>query len=286
MAQHLRPDGITNFYREGMLFKQIEAKPGKSLPLFKQAVSNWDNLDEDQKEVRHQERKNFIKSLYQLGSVLLDEGKPGDSLQTIKRCLAEDERSNYVSLLYKYFALGKIFFHLNCFAEARDALLFAMQCKTGQPPDFVCELLSRTYLGLGNTRRALEIINKISEKSRRPYVRWTEADVLCQLKDFGGAKRALMRSLERDNRSRHKALVRLAKIEYLLQDFRNSMKYAVEAAEFFSKKWGNFFDDGLFWQSISAYRLGDREKARQLALDLQTHNPRYPKLDLLLERLG
>jgi len=44
-AQQLRPDGVTNFYREGMLYKQLENKVEKALPLFQQAVANWDKLD-------------------------------------------------------------------------------------------------------------------------------------------------------------------------------------------------------------------------------------------------
>jgi|GEM_PF-5756286 len=54
-ARELRPDGVTNFYREGMLFKQIEKKTEKALPLFQKAISNWDNLTEEQKQARHQE---------------------------------------------------------------------------------------------------------------------------------------------------------------------------------------------------------------------------------------
>jgi len=67
-AQELRPDGITNFYREGMLYRKIERNTEKAFPFFERAVSNWDNLDADEKKARHQEYKNFIKSLYQLAS--------------------------------------------------------------------------------------------------------------------------------------------------------------------------------------------------------------------------
>ena len=115
-AQRLRPDGITNFYREGMLYKQLEDKIEKALPLFKQAVANWDKLDHAEKEARHQERKNFIKALFQLSSALLKRSRVREALQAIKRCLAEDEKSNYLSLLYKYFALGKVNFHQGLFA--------------------------------------------------------------------------------------------------------------------------------------------------------------------------
>ena len=54
-AQRLRPGGVTNYYREGMLFKQLEDKPRKALPLFRRAVENWERLDADEQETRHQE---------------------------------------------------------------------------------------------------------------------------------------------------------------------------------------------------------------------------------------
>jgi len=285
-AQKLRPDGVTNYYREGMLFKQLENKAEKSLPLFQKAVSNWDVLDETEKERRHQERKNFVKALYQLSSALLERGNGREALKVIKRCLAEDEKSNYISLIFKYFALGKVHFHQGMFTRAKDALLFAMQCEAGHPKDFVCELLARTYLALGNTGRAMDIIKKIPEKMRRPYYRWTEADVLCANKDFTAAKNVLIHCKERDNRSRHKALIRLAKIEYLLNNFNESLKYAVEAGQFFADKWGGECDDSLFWQAVNVFRLGDNEKALELALGLKELNPRYDKLNLLIEKIS
>jgi hypothetical protein len=139
---------------------------------------------------------------------------------------------------------------------------------------------------MGKAERALNTIGNVPEKWRRPYYRWTEADTLCAVKDFEGAKIVLQRCQERDNRSRHKALIRLAKIEYLLQHFRAAMEYAAKADAFFGEKWGNRFADGLFWQSISAYRLGDTLKARGLADELGEHFPNYAGLEKLRVAIG
>jgi tetratricopeptide (TPR) repeat protein len=284
-AQRLRPDGVTNFYREGMLYKQLENKPEKALPLFQKAVANWDRLEESEKEARHQERKNFIKGLYHLSGTLLDKGAGKEALETIKRCLAQDEKTNYLSLLYKYFALGKVCFHLGRFTEAKDALLFALQCESHGPVDFVCELLARTYLAMGNTRRAMEVIRKVPEKQRRPYYRWTEADVWCAEGNLEKAKQVLIACQEKDTRSRHKALIRLAKIEYLLRDYELCLKYAEDAGRFFTEKWGNIYDESLFWQSAGALRSGQIDRAQKFAQELRDINPRFPKLDVLLEKL-
>jgi tetratricopeptide (TPR) repeat protein len=285
-AQELRPDGITNFYRQGMLFKQIEKKTEKSIRLFEAAVSNWDRMNEERKKTRTQERKNYIKALYQLASALLERGLPEKALQMLRRCLVEDEKTEYVSLVYKYFALGKVHFQLNEFAEAKDALDFAATCKADRPMDFVYELLARTFLALNDAPGAADTINRVPEKKRRPYYRWTEADVLCALRDFQGARRVLLQSMERDKRSGHKALIRLARIEYLGADFHKSMRYAKAAGEFFHEAWGGILDDAVFWQALNAYRLDDHEKATELATDLKERNPRYPKLDVLLAGLS
>jgi len=284
-AQELRPDGVTNFYREGMLLRKIERKPEDALPLFQRAVANWDGLDDKEKEARHQERKNFVKALFQCASCLVEMDRPEKAMDPLRRCMAEDEKSGHISLLFKYFALGKVQFHMNRLGEAREALVFALQSGSGEQPDFVCELLARTYLSLGKPEKALETIERIPEGRRRPYVRWTEADALCAMKRLAQAKAALLKAQERDSRSRHKTLMKLARIEYSTGNFENAFKCSAAASRFFEENWGHPFFEALFWQAVCSYRLGDLEKARALAHELKAHNPRYPKLDVLLLKL-
>jgi hypothetical protein len=111
------------------------------------------------------------------------------------------------------------------------------------------ELLARVLLAMGESRRALDAVRAVPEKRRRPYVRWTEADVLCALGRLPEAKAVLLQAQERDSRSRHKTLVRLCRVEYVLGDFRASAGFAQEANRFFREKWGNPCADGLFWLS-------------------------------------
>ena len=284
-ARELRPDGITNFYRQGMLFKKLERKSEKAMPLFEMAVSNWDSLSAEEKEAHHQERKNFVKSLYQLASCLLEAGSAGRAHTLIDRCISEDKESNYFAPTYKYFALGKVFFQLNRLKEARDALVFAANAGSHLPIDFVYELLARTYLVQGTPEKALETINRVPEARRRPYYRWTESDIYCALKDYQKAKTVLAKAQERDPLSRHKTIMRLAKIEYVQGDFLDAMRLAAGACKFFTEKWGNLFFEGTFLQALCAYRLGKKEEALRLANEIKAHNRFYPKLDLLLKRL-
>lgn len=285
-AQALREGGVTNFYREGMLYREIEGKHDKAVPLFRRAVENWDVLDAEAQQQRHQERKNFVKALYQLAGALLKTGRPDRALAHIKRCLAEDETSNHLALAFKYFALGKVQFHLNHFAEARDALLFASKCRHDGPLDFVFELLARTYLALGNTDKALESIRRVPEPRRRPYIRWTEADALCAAGRHEAALKVLTGCVQRDGFSRHKGLLRLARLTYLLERYRETAGHAEAACRFYQDKWNNPCHEGLFWRSAAALRLGETERARELADELQECCPRFPRLDRLRAAIG
>ena len=286
-AQRLRPDGVTNFYREGMLFHKIEQKADQAVPLFARAIQNWDAMTEEEKERRHQERKNFVKSLYQESATLLATGRFLPAKKNLKRCLAEDQRSNYLSMLHKYFALGKVEYNLGRLKEARDALVFAENCRQDKElADFVFELLARVHLAAGEPEKALEVLEKIPEKFRRPYYRWTEADAWCALQRYDRAKSVLATSAERDRRSRHKSLIRLAKIEYLLGNFALGARHAAAADRFFRHNWNNAYGNGLFWQALCLLRSGSTQKARGLALELKAHFARYPKLDKLLALVG
>ena len=283
IARELRPDGVTNFYRHGMLYHRIEEKPEKALPLFLAAADNWDKLSETEKEARHQERKNFVKSLFQGASALSAAGRFDAAAERLKRCLVEDEQSNHLSMLHKYFALGKIEFFRNRLNDARNALLFAEKCRRGgEPVDFVYELLARVYVVLKDPEKALAVIEKVPEKFRRPYYRWTEADVLCALGRYDRAKEVLAACNERDKRSRHKGLLRVAKIEYLLGNYVQGAEAAREADRFFREKWGNAYHHGLFWQALNTFRAGDIQDAKRIASTLRELFPGFPKLDRLM----
>ena len=286
-AQRLRPDGVTNFYREGMLFHKIEQKADQAVALFARAIQNWDTMTDEEKELRHQERKNFVKSLYQESATLLATGRFMPARKSLERCLAEDQSSNYLFMLHKYFALGKVEYNLGRLKEARDALLFAENCRRDrEPADFVFELLARVYLAGGEPEKAVDVLEKIPEKFRRPYYRWTEADVCCALQKYDRAKTVLAASAERDRRSRHKSLIRLAKIEYLLGNFEAGARHAEAADRFFRQNWNNAYGIGLFWQALCLFRSGSTHKARELALELKAHFDRFPKLDKLLALVG
>ena len=281
-AQDLRPDGITNFYRQGMLFSQIENKPGPGLEKFDIACFNWEHLTDEERAERQQEKKNYVKSLYRSASLLLASGNGIKALERITACLKQDEQTHYISLAFKYFALGKVRFCMDHYDEAKSALLFALQSSNrNDSTDFIHELLARTYLAMGKTDKAMETIGGVPEKFRRPYYRWTEADVLCTAGRFEQAKTILTAAAARDSRSQHISLIRLAKIEYTLKNYTQAMEHAAKACDFFTGNWGNPYLEGLFWQSLCAFKAGQPQKADQLLTELERHSRFYPNLDRL-----
>lgn len=286
-AQDIRPDDVTVFYRDGMLFSKIEDAPHKGLPKFLRAIANWRGLEDAVRERRHGQRKNYIKALYQAASCALKLDNPEKALELISDCLAEDAKTDYMNPLFKYFALGKVQFHRGAFAEARDALAFALERRRkNQPADFAHELLGRVLLAMDTPDDALAEVRKIPEKRRRPYVRWTEADVLSALDRADEAREILLESAKRDNRSRHKSLIRLAKIEYNAGEFEKAMTCAKTADAFFREKWGNCYLEGCFWRAKAALGMGRTDIARKVAERLAADFPNAYRTRSLLAEMG
>jgi tetratricopeptide (TPR) repeat protein len=286
MAQSLRPERVTNYYRQGMLFKKIQGKPAEAVPLFETAVRNWEAYSQEDKKARHQERKNYVKALYQLASCHLDAQKPALALDVLTRCLREDEEPAYFSTVHKYFALGKVHFERGDLVQAHHALNFAAAQANPEDDDYVFELLARVQLCRGDTEKAWEAVNRVPFKRRRPYFRWTEAEVLTARGEWERARKVLTEAAERDRRGRHKALIRLARIEFRLGRYDQCLHAAEEADRFFRNQYQNPCGDALLWQAAALLRLGRLDQARDAAGRLgecMPHHPHLGKLRRLLD---
>lgn len=273
-AREIRPDNVTVFYREGMLYKGIENKPAKALPLFLRAAKNWESMCGREKEARHQERKNYVKSLYQAASIVLDMGSAVKALELMEKCIAADDRSGHVEPVFKFFALGKIRFAMDRLPEAEAALKKAFDSRRkNQPVDFVFELMGRVYLAAGEAAAALDAVGRVPEHRRRPYVRWTEAEALCALDRTDEARKALLSATERDRLSRHKTLLRLAEIEMDAGRFDKAKTHAEAADRFFREKWGNPCLEAQFRLGRASLESGDRTSAASALKLLEKHAP-------------
>ncbi|NLI83784.1 MAG: tetratricopeptide repeat protein [Deltaproteobacteria bacterium] len=282
----LRPGGVTSFYRRGMLFKQIQNKKDKALPLFETAVRNWDALEAEEREKRHQERKNFVKSLYQLASCLLDAGKPLEALEKLQRCIEEDSASQYLRMVHKHFALAKTYFHLGRLEPALDALRCAAALADPEDDDYVFELMARVHLFSKDTHRAWEAVNRVPPRKRRPYFRWTEADVLLARGETDRAVRILEEAAEKDRRGRHKALMRLVRIDFRRGNFEVCLKWARDARSFFWEQYQNTYAEALLWEAAALVRLKNLQEAARVAEELAATHPGHPHLGRLRQALA
>lgn len=283
-AQEIRPEGVTNYYRQGMLYKNLQNKPALGLPLFARAVTNWRGYSPQQQKARHQEHKNYIKALYNLGSCRLKLNQAQMALKNIQECIQEDQK-HYISAVNKYFALGKVCYSLGEFSQAREALEFAATMADVKDGDYVYEMLGRVLLSLEENEKALEAVRKVPFKLRKPYVRWTEADILVAVGQTQEAVQVLTHALNKDRRSRHKTLIRLCRIHFGQKDYQQSLHQACEADDFHRQTFNSPDADALFWQSACHLHLNEVEQARQKAQDLSDFSPGYPFLKKLVKAI-
>lgn len=282
----IRPEAVTGFYREAMLFKQIERKFLRAIPLFERAISNWERRSGAEQEKRHQERPKYIRSLYHLAPCYLFAGEGGKALDVIQRCMEKDRERNIMHPLYKHFVMGKILYALRRPAEALDHLETAVHAARKRlPTDFVWELAARCGLMLGDPKRSARYIGQIPQKRRKPYIVWTEAQVWAALGNEQKAESLLTASAEKDRRSRHKALLQLARMHYRRGEIRKALKEAEQANAFCADCYGNDCHEALFLMAGYLFRLGRAEEALRKVRDLKRLNPDYPHLNRLEEEI-
>ena len=266
----IRPLGVNAFYRKAMLYKEIEDKPRKAIPLFEKAIGNWDLMDNEKRVEHHQERPKFIKSLYHLASCYLRRSLPSQSLKLLERLMKEDEATNFLSPLFKHFAMGKTLYRMGRYKDALDHLRTAAHAAAGgRPPDYVIELSAGCLLMMNETQKALSEINKIPLKNMRPYVRWRRADILSAMNRHHEALVTLEGALDRDGMSKHKTLLRMSRIYYSLSGYEKALGCAKKASIFFEKRYGNRLKDADFLEAVCMLGLGKCHAARLKLEDLE-----------------
>ncbi len=281
-ACRLRPGSVSFFYRHGILYKEIEQKPRRAIPLFEQAIANWEGKDAETRKRHHQQRPKYIKAMYHLASCMLHQGMAGRSLELMNRLLEEDQDRDHMDPVFKHFAMGKVLHALGRPEQALEHLeLAAYRAEKGQPVDFVYELAARCGLVLHQPERAAKYIDRIPAARRRPYVRWTEADVLVALGRKQQALQVLTVTAERDRRSRHKALIRIGRIHLGSGNFIKAEQKCREAAEFCRTTFGNPSHEAMFWQAAALYRLDRFREAGEIIGELSDHRFRYPNFNRL-----
>ncbi|OCC14961.1 hypothetical protein DBT_1756 [Dissulfuribacter thermophilus] len=282
-CQQLSPGRVTPFYRDGMVFKEIEDKPRKAIPLLQKAVANWRCLSREEKKTRHQERPKYIRALYHLGSCLLKDSRPRKAHEVMAQMLNEDRDTDFVSPIFKHFGMAKVLFQLLKYEDAIKHLEVAIRASEadaknlgGYVPDYVLELKAACLSRLKEPASALKVLKAIPEKKRRPYVRWREAEALVFMGKKEDAISVLNKALERDNRSRHKTLLRLSRIECSLGHFDAAILSAKKAAQFYRNTYGNPLKEADFLIAIAMFNKGEHERALHLMEGLKQDADKIP----------
>ncbi len=284
ICQGLRPEAVTPFYREGVLYQDIENNPGKAMICFGRAIANWESLTVEKQETRHQERPKYVRALYHLAGCCLSRGQAGRARTLYERVLREDEDRNFIAPIFKYYSLGKVLHELGKCEQALDYLETAAKVAgRDNDTDFVYERAARCALELGRPQQAAEYINRIPPQNKRHYVYWTEADVMSALGRRDQAKQILVRSAEKDRRSRHRALLGLARISYQQNEIIRALDYADRANKFCLETFGNEGREITFWQAACLYRLGRHDQALGKISELRAARWSHPHLGRLEE---
>lgn len=283
-ARALRPESVTFCYREAILFKEIEGKAKLAIPLFEQAIDNWEQQSPQEQEQRHQQRPKYVKSLYHLASCLLEVGKAARSLQLLERVEMEDRDRKFLHPLFRHFAVGKVLHALNRDREALEHLETAGHvAEQQQPTDFVWELAARCALRMQQVDRAGGYIAKVPVSRRRPYVRWTEADILAASGKAREALQVLQQCSERDKRSRHVSLIRMSRLLLGLHQYEQALNAAVQAVRFCEETYGNPAKEAQFWQAASLHLLGKNKEALAMLVALEEGRFQYPHFRRLVD---
>lgn len=283
-CQNLKPDSVAFFYRDAMVYKDFEDKPRQAIPLFEKAVANYEKLTREERENQHQQRPKYIRAMYHLASCFLKCSQPASSKILLEKLISEDQNRDLMSPLFKHFAYAKT---LHALGENKDALAHletaAARASRNDNIDYVFELAGRCALISQQIERAGKYIERIPVNRRRPYICWTEADILAARGRYSQAVQILEKSAERDRRSRHKSMIRAARIFITMADYKKGMDAARQADMFCSNTYGNGSREAQFWLAACLYRLERYDEAENIVSELIRYNFSYPNLKRLAE---
>ena len=143
-------------------------------------------------------------------------------------------------------------------------------------PDYVIELMAACLLGLGRPDEALKTISRIPVKARRPYVRWREAQALSLKGCIKDALEVLDSCLERDKRSRHKTLLKMAKLYFENEEYQKVIECSKKASQFFKSVYQNPLREAIYLEALARFMLGEADRARDLVNWLKRDGFKYP----------
>ncbi len=276
-SQKAFPDGVVDYYRQGMLYHHIAStRDRKAVPYFLKAIENWEAMGSEAKQARHKDHKNYVKALYHLSKSYIRLGDGEKAFDAIEVCIREDEETNHEEQVHKFYLAGRAHMEMDNYDDAVKFLRVAANKRTRRPKDYIYETLARCLMYLNKYGAAVEWIEKIPAKYRKPYVTRLYGMILARSGDVKKAEEQFGEALRRDRMGKHKTLLAWGLLYFEKNDFQKALDYFNRANSARRKNFTSEYTDALFYSGRCHMETGNREKAveafrKVLSLDDRHH---------------
>ena len=288
-AQKAFPDGVVDYYRQGMLYHHIaSARDRKAVQYFQKAIEKWEVMDAEAKQTRQKDHKNYIKALYYLAKSYVSLGEGNKALDAIENCMRADEDTNYEEPVHKFYLAGKAHMEIKNYEEAVKFLRVAANKRTRRPKDYIYESLARCLMYLRKYDAAIEWIEKTPPKYRKPYVTRLYGIILAKAGNTKKAEEQFAEALKRDRMGKHKTLFTWGLLHFEKKDFLKALDCFNRANSSRRKNFTGEYTDALFYAGHCYVETNNKEKAveafrKVLSLD-DRHHKAAKALRVLLGR--
>jgi len=277
LAEELYADNVVDFYRHGMLYHHIlERKDQKACPLFEKAIANWESLSEDEKERRHKDYKNYIKSLYHLAKARMRLGHYTEAEEAARKCMDRDRDTDHEEPVHKFYLLGRILLEAGKEEEALGHLKQAAHMRTKRPKDYVYYTLAVCLVKLERWEEALEWLERVPPRYRKPHMKRLAGWIHYRMGHGEKAASVLDEALREDTKGRHLTLVTMGRIFQELGSWERALECFRKANDFKRKEFLTDHQEALMGQGECLLKLGDKAAAaeafqRVLLMDERNH---------------
>lgn len=286
LAEDLYPATVVDYYRHGMLYHLVmEKKDSKACPLFEKAVANWEGLSPQEKERRHKDQKNYVKSLYHLAKARMKLGRYAEAEEAARQCIEKDRDTDYEEPVHKFYLLGRILLEAGREEEALAHLKTAAHMRTQRPKDYVYYTMAVCLVRLERWEEALQWLERIPPRFLKPHMKRLAGWIHYRLGHSEKAGVLLDQALAEDRKGRHLTLVLMGRIFQDLENWEQALKCFREANEFKRREYLSDHEEALLGQGISLMKMGDKDLAVELFRKVLINNEKNQEAAAALKEL-
>ncbi|GAB4380754.1 MAG: hypothetical protein Kow0042_31020 [Calditrichia bacterium] len=269
-ALELWPEYFVCLYRLAYAYYQWN-KPQRSIEPLQRALSLYESHTDEDWQRRN--AKNYVKSMFLLGKAFLITSQPEEALICFQNVLRLDER-NYIKPEFKLYEIGKTLGELQQYAKAIATLKRALNPRFPQP--YILDRLGRVYHKAGKYSEALQTYNQAVNIRQLPFILFNRAETLLALGQTAEAIADLHAALKRDNKGKHKILLRLAQISQDQNRLEEAAHYCRQAMRWKWEVYQAHYAEAHYLLSQILLQQGNKEEAEK---ELQTALALKPELE-------